>query len=423
MERLQRRSMRDSHSPLAEDGVKRMVKGKKNQRANAVKNLAKAMRKQKNRGVANINPTARGGLKPFGAVSSITTAPVAIGNSIKGSRTQVVQTSTGVRVRGRDFMFAPIGTGTVATWTVAGGSPLTPAAFTDSVVANYLRTYSKFKWRGLTAHYITASPTTATGDVMFYYNKDRSSVFLNQTSSQFMPFVISDPNTMLGPQWMNHSSKFDITGDWKLCDYGMHDGIEEYAAGDLFLMSKTSTTPSPGYILFDYDIEFSELQLQPRLLTFPISRIQWQQMNIGLTAVAVVPTNPVSGSLTPKNKGNGISGAASVNPFQPGDIVKIIVDLTNSLPASWTSVTSSSLFAAKNGQYLNALTIQDGTTFYGVYDNGETGFALYANPTQAYDGGQQSVFFYAINATITYNLQCWVSYIGSSGSSNMNPNF
>jgi len=72
------------------------------------KNGSTAKRKNKMKNPANF-PSA---------VSTINTAPVAIGNSIKGAKS-IIQPSKngGVRIIGRDFMFAPIGTGAVLGWT------------------------------------------------------------------------------------------------------------------------------------------------------------------------------------------------------------------------------------------------------------------------------------------------------------------
>ena len=240
----------------------------------------------------------------FGAVATVNTAPVAIGNSVRGSKSVVRASSEGVVVSGRDFAFTPVGTSTVATWTICGGTPLCPAAFGDTAIRQYMQMYQKFKWRRLIAHYITSSPTSSTGDVMFYRQKNRNSVFLNQTSSQLLPFVMSDEDTIIGPQWTNHSCDLSITPEWRSTDYGMNSDLNEYAAGDLFLLSKTNSTDSPGYVIFDYVIEFRDLQISPRLLTLPIPRIQWYQTNLGITATAVTVGDSLSFSIT----GNDLSG-------------------------------------------------------------------------------------------------------------------
>jgi len=363
----------------------------------------------------------------MGPVTSIDTAPVAIGNSIRGSETKVLMTSKDATVvTGRDFMFAPIGTGSVTTWTLAGGSPLSPAAFADTSIANYMRMYSKFRFKDIVVHYITSSPTSANGDVMFYYGKDRSSVFLNQTSPQLLGFVLSDESTVLGPQWTNHSARMKVTGDWKLTDYGMHDGIESYADGELFLLSKTSTTDSPGYVVFDYTIEFAEHQLQPRLLEFPIPRIQFSQTNLGKTSAAVNDGVAVSGALGWAVKGNNISGSSAVVPSGAvaGDVYKMILDVTNSAPGSWSGCSASNLLKIRydTGGYSTVITVVDGMTLYAVY-TGST-FDVYTNPTAAFAAnGSATALCYSIDATASFNLQVWLSYIGSVGLKNLIPNY
>jgi hypothetical protein len=381
--------------------------------------------KQKNKRNKAPKSTPMAGMSNMrGAVTSITTAPIAIGNSVRGVATQVVHSGKNVCLRGRDFMFAPVGTGSVTTWTMCGATPLTPAAFADTTLANYMRLYAKFRFKWITVHYITSSPTSANGDVMFYYGKDRSSVYLNQTSTQLLGFVMSDPSTVIGPQWTNHSATLKMTGDWKLTDYGMHDGLEEYADGELFLLSKTSTTDSPGYVLFDYEIEFAQHQIQPRLLTFPIPRIQYAPINLGRSGLTVSIGDKFSCALT----GNDISGAAASLPAGTitGDIFKVIIDVTNSSPSSWLNCTTSNLMNSvvnSDGSSVN-LAIADGTTLYAVYI-GSNIFSFYQNPEQAFNAGTayRSGVVYGVGAAVTYNLQCWLSYIGTVGAASTKPNF
>lgn len=354
----------------------------------------------------------------FGPVSSIDTAPVAIGNSIRGSQSQIIQSKNGVTVRSRDFMFPATATGTIQTWTLCGGTPIAPAVFSDSTLRNYMQMYQKYRWRKLTAHYITSSATTATGDIMFYHQKNRESVFLNQTSTQLLPFVLNDDDTVIGPQWTNHSVDLHITGKWKSTDYGMTPELEQYADGDLFLLSKTSTTDSPGYVLFDFEVEFAELQISPRLLTLPLPRAQWNQLNIGYTSQTVTTDAIIRMGVI----GNGINGAASSLPAGAtnGDIYKVIVDLTNSNPGSWVGGNAVSAFRVEENNASITVALQDGTTLYAVYNG--LAFVFYPNAAAAFTGGNSFVA-YGATGTSAVNLQVWMSLIGSIGTTNLNPNF
>lgn len=356
--------------------------------------------------------------KQFGPVTSIQTAPVAIGNSIKGAQSQVVQSKSGVTVRSRDFMFSAKGSGAVQTWTLVGGTPITPAVFVDSTLRNYMQMYQKYRWKSLAVHYITSSPTTANGDVMFYHQKNRESVFLNQTSTQLLPFVLNDDDTVIGPQWTNHSVQLHITGKWKSTDYGMTPELEMYADGDLFLLSKTTTTDSPGYVLFDYEVEFQELQISPRLLSLPLPRAQWYQSNIGITAVNLSVGNTTN--LYFGVTGNDISGTASTAPpgIANGDVYKVIVDLSNA--TAMVNVTATTLFRVAEVSGFNPVSLQDGTTLYAVYNG--TNFIFYANATGAFTLANPLVSGVS-NAAVTAGLQVWLSLIGTVGNTNFNPNF
>lgn len=355
-------------------------------------------------------------------VTQISTAPVAIGNSVRGARSIVSTTGNGVVVRGRDFMFGATGTGAVNTWTCCGGTPLTPAAFADSVLSNHMRNYSKFRFKQIIAYYITSSPTSSNGDVLFYHGKNRESVFLNQTSSNLLAVVLSDPDTVIGPQWTNHATRLSITGNWKSTDYGMSQDISSYADGELFLLSKTSTTSSPGYVLFDYEIEFAEMQIQPRLLTFPMPRAQFYQTNLIEVASAVVEGVTTTETVRPTVGGNNISGSAASIPtgLTNGDIYKVFFDITNSDASAWTNCTPTNLFRNAIGASGWMTTISDGYTCYAV-SYGANDFVLYATVAEAFSG--ITPIKYGVTANVTFNLQVWMSYVGSISTINMVPNF
>jgi hypothetical protein len=352
-------------------------------------------------------------------VSMITTAPVAIGNTVRATKPVTYPTRDGCIAQGRDFCFAPIGTAGITTWCCVGGTPLTPAAFTDSNLRQYMQMYQKFKWLSCTVHYITSSPTNSSGDIVFYYGKNRDSVFLNQTSNQFLPFVMSDPNTVIGPQWTNHSASLEVTSDWKSTDYGMNDDISEYACGEVFLLSKTTTEDAPGYVIFDYSIEFKDRQITPRLLSLPLPRAQYSQFNLGKSATASTKGNIFFGA----NTGNNLSNTASAEPVGATvmDVYKCIVDVTNSEPASWVNCTVSNLLQINSNSSTDAaLTIGDGLTIYAVYQTSGV-WVLYPNSTSAY--AQINHLEFGVTGTLTWNLQLWVSLVGTINTTNLLPNF
>jgi len=400
---------------------------------NAVKNIRMLQRSNSNRkggstprirrqasvGKMYRSPRQSAPSRVEGPVSTITTAPVAIGNSITGSQTRVVSHSSGVTCAGRDFMFTPVGSGSIATWVLCGGTPLSPAVFSDSTLRQYMQLYQKFKWKDIVVHYITSSPTSASGDVMFYYGKNRDSVFLSQTSPQLLPFVMSDPNTVLGPQWTNHSARLSVTADWKSTDYGMNNDINDYAAGEVFLLSKSASTDSPGYVIFDYVVEFADMQISPRLLTLPLPRGQYSQLGIGLTATAVVAGNAFVGVA----QSNNISGTASSLPTGATvlDVYKVILDINNSASGAWTNGAPSTLVKlGTGGNATQAVTLVDGMTIYCVLVTATT-LQFYPSATDAFALSNPMVF--GVTAAVTFTMQSWLSLVGTINTTNIIPSY
>jgi len=255
---------------------------------------------------------------------------------------------------------------------------------------------------------------------MFYFGKNRDSVFLNQTSSNLLQFVMADRNTVIGPQWTNHSAELTLKSTWKSTDYGMSDDPNEYSDGEVFLLSKTTTTDSPGYVLFDYEIEFAQESISPRLLNIPMGRAQWFQTQIGITTTAVTATVTL---FVGNPSGNNLTGGAAVMPAGAiaGDVYKIIFDVTNSGSGLWVNVTPSNLMTIKLGGTSSAegITVSDGFTCYAVYDG--TGLRAFGTCTAAYAGNPDIAF--ATTATITYNLQCWLSLVGTISAQSFLPSF
>jgi hypothetical protein len=251
---------------------------------------------------------------------------------------------------------------------------------------------------------------------MFYYGKNRDSVFLNQTSSFLLPFVLSDPCTVIGPQWTNHAAVLEIAGTWKSTDYGMGDALNDYADGEIFLLSKTTTTDSPGYVLFDYEVEFAEMQISPRLLNLPLPRAQYTC--VALSTIGAKTAGGEADFLA--TSGTIINGSTSAWPtgVVQGDVYKIIFDSTNS---TYTVGTSSNLLQFPfNNATSSTLTITDGLTMYAVID-GTQALSLYPNSTAAY--ALSDAIQWQTTQTPNINLIAWISLVGSISNTNLKPNF
>jgi len=239
-----------------------------------------------------------------------------------------------------------------------------------------------------------------------------------------LQYVLTDEDTVIGPQWTNHSMQANLRSCWLSTDYGMSSVVNDFAEGELFLLSKTSTTDSPGYVIIDYEVEFAEQQLSPRLLSLPISRITWSQVNLAQTSAA---TTQGSTALQPAVSGTNISNGNSTLPsgYVVGDVYKIILDVTNSAAGSWTNLTVANLLTWGDAFGSNPVnTISDGMTLYAVLKT-TTVFVLFPNSESAFTYcGNYATYNVTNGSSSTYNLQCWISYIGNIASTlNLVPNF
>ncbi len=325
----------------------------------------------------------------FGPVSAINTAPVSVGNSVRGSKPRVIQSVDGARVIGRDFAFALSATAAAVTgWEVIGGMPLTPCAFPSTVLRNYCQMFAKFKVNKCVLHYITSSPTSQAGDVMFYYERDRLAPFPDYSNSSFLPFVLSDEHTIIGPQWTNHSATLKPAIEWKSTLYGNQTDINEDAAGTFFLFSKTNAANSPGYLLMDYDISFKEMAVNPRAGSLPIARAQ-------STFVALDPGSSITqgtaitftlNTSAFKNIANAVTAVPT--GYTTGDIYKVVLQVTASqqVNTTWagtgTTPTTSNLLRYADD---TAITLDDGFTCYLLATTSTQG-QLYATLEQAVTG-------------------------------------
>jgi len=360
-------------------------------------------------GMSNVNnPT-------FGAVSTINTAPVALGNSLRGSKAQVISRSAdGIRIVGRDFAFQAAATGTISTWVNVGGFPLTPACFVSSALRAYTQIYNKFKFHKINAHYITSSATSSTGDVLFSVSKNRDDPPPNGTSSTFLNYALSDPNTVIGPQWTNHTVSFTPTGPFRTLDTGVNADINAQAQGEIFLWSKTTTTDSPGYVIFDYDISFAEMSVNPRSGLLPNPNFIYQPITLTGTYTAGLSINVATVGTTWVGS-TTITAITATPTYAIGDVYKFVSDATNS---SFSAATAANFLEMNIGAFnVATLTpaITDGLVLYLVATS-STQLALFGTLAKAFACTDDSTPMKA--KTATTGAISWVGLISYLGTVN-----
>lgn len=369
----------------------------------------------------------------FGPVSSVVSAPVRIGNSMTGSSPVVKATKDGVRVQGRDYLFQLAAVNSIQTnWVLVGGSPLIPHAIVASSMRSLASMYSEFTVHGFTFHYITSSPTNASGDVMFYINKDRGAALLDTSNANFMSIVLSDPNTVMGPLWQNNSATYRPIFKTYTTSILNDEPLHNEGPGEVFIYAKqdkSSALGSPGYVIVDFDITFKTLQTNPRDLLFPVARMKYTQYGLGYAtpasltagAEAVVRTNA-----TMLDGGTNIISNDSASRL--GDVFKIVMcpqygAYSGITPATMLLYSARAGAPQPNTVLINTqLTIDDGFTCYGVYVAVSNG-VLMLYPTYQAAMSQSFPYLFAITGTAQWTIPSWISLVGNVGAIAYQSNF
>lgn len=361
--------------------------------------------------------------QPFGVVGRLASAPVNIGTTIRSVPSVTKMGRDSVTVTGRDFVGTLMGVSTTYnSWVLSGGFPVSPYAFTASALKGYFLTYQVFKVRRLCLHYISSSPTSSSGDILMLHHSNRGGPYVDHTSSNFMSYALSTPSAVLGPQWLNKSVEVvdSDTYGWMETDLFNAEDVSHQAAGEVLVYTKNTTNgvqaDSPGYILIDYQVEFAKKMVNPRSVTLPstLGKIWVSSFQVG--PVAVTGAAPLAFNFG----GTTYDGTTGIAPpgIQNGNIFKIGFD--TSLSTSWTNVTVNNLAlytASRNdtGSIIASgqLTFKVGMTLYGVWDSAAGAMIIYDNYDAALSGNNLR---FGVVATITFQMPCWMSLVGSISS-------
>jgi hypothetical protein len=199
-----------------------------------------------------------------------TLAPVSIGTTIQSSIPRRTQSRDGCRVTGREFM-GPVYEANSANWQMAALCPLHPAFFPGSTIGNVARGFTAYRWRELTVHFVTRQPTSVTGEIALAYSANCLLPAENGASGSFLPRVMTRGHAVLGPLWVSHSIRIPTDNKKRLVDAFSSINFNENVLGELQVYTLSGVTDTAGYLLFDYDIEFSDVMYQPHSTSIPLS--------------------------------------------------------------------------------------------------------------------------------------------------------
>jgi len=354
----------------------------------------------------------RNGREPalFGPVASIDTAPVSIGNSVKGVKPVVLQTADGCRVRGRDYLVTIPAIASVDTnWQFVAGAPLAPGCMVASAVRSFANAYSQYVVHAMSFHFITAESTANSGNIVLYVAKDRAGPGLNTLSSNFLPIVLSDEHSVIGPLWTNNTAHFKPVPEWRPTDIFNVEDLRHQAVGELMVFTKSAALQAPGYVLMDYDISFREMSVNLKTLGLPVSRMKYTQ--VALTRVGAQTSGTAASAFM---TGGVLLDAVTIsNPppgTVPGDVYKIVFSLANN---GLGGLAANAVFSYSALDGNTVITLTEGYTCYGVVDVNGTAVYFFDNYTSACAKAAGGQLLYATTGSYNLQIQAMITLVGS----------
>jgi len=283
---------------------------------------------------------------------TVTTPPVTIGTTMSSMRPAISgMGGGGVRVKGREFITS-LPENNQLNWYLSAVIPIHPAYFTSTVISNYAKSYQHWRCHGVTLHYITRQPSSATGEVLMVHTANVSESAFPYNASDFLSRALSCENAVLGPIWTNHSISVKPWGSRGEINAFMDTDINDNIYGEISVFTQSAVSDTAGFLVMDYDFSFETPMYSAHSNRLPIST------GVSDPCYSATATTPSTGTQFILNLPTPLSGSVS------GTIFKIIINVTGtSFLAPMTAANALNVYIPGSA---TAVPLQDGTTFYAV---------------------------------------------------------
>lgn len=315
--------------------------------------------------------------------ATLTMAPVSIGTTLHSTEPSVKYHGNSVHLTDRSFLMN-VGDTTQTNWFLGNLIPLNPLYWDGLTVGRLCGSYTKFRWKKLVIHFVTRQPTTAAGEILMMLNNKASNEALSSANSAFLPRAMAKPSALMGPIWTNHSLQLKVPNRWCDVDCMSTGDFDDNLPGELFVYIQSAFTDTIGYLIADYEIEFTQPDYNTRTTSIPVSP--------GFSNYVVTPdsTAPGTGNFyvvtLPTVYQLALDGYLGIDC-----IYKVVVDVTGStFTAPITAATALRVSSASSSQ---VLPVVDGVTFYGRRITTTT-LQLYPTMESAISGSTQTTMQY-----------------------------
>lgn len=297
-------------------------------------------------------PGLRNPFKPM----TVSPAPVSLGTTVTASTPTTRTIKNGVNLTGREFVCA-VFEADHSNWQAASIAPVHPAFYPGSTIGNVARNYQFYRFKKLIVHFVTRQPTSVTGEIVLCYAKNVLDPAIDGSLSTFIPRVMTMGNAILGPLWQNHSMIVDVDSKFRLVDCFNAGTFADNVNGEIQAYTLSGVTDTAGYLLWDYEIEFTDTMFTPHSSAIPVSTGPGTQYSLGMVATAANTA--------------AICTNGTIAAFNNGTIFKFVIDVDQSTVGTGATISNLFLWESEYGattttvsSVANNFVAQDGTVLW-----------------------------------------------------------
>lgn len=333
-------------------------------------------------------PTARKSKQQQRPTTSINTAPVSIGTTLRATKPIISQQRSGICVRNREFLCSVFESNN-SNWYLGAAAPLNPAYYPGSVMGQMARGWSKYRFRSITIHFVTRQPTSVTGEIALVYSGDLFLPAENGASGSFLNRVMTRGDAIIGPLWINHSMDVVCDDVWRMIDCFGSAPFNDNILGEIQAYTLSGVSDTAGYLLIDYELCFSDTMYSPHNNVLPLASGPGQQLTLTDTSTTPTANNAVL-----------LTNSTILNSAGLGCIWRCILNLDESTLATGTAANNAwnlqyvyGSNTSADGNTLEAYTHGDGNVFYTGKASGSV-LTVYCSYEGAVSGNASAQFFY-----------------------------
>lgn len=331
-----------------------------------------------------------------------TSAPVAVGTTIRASKPTLTRTNDSARMAGRDFIASVECSGSTSSFGLGKSALLSPAYFASTFLGNIARSFEKYHWNKLRIHYVPKVATNAKGQIILCSQRSVTEPGLQPESGTFLQRAMSQGNAVFSPLWTAAYIDIDVDNEFRLVDPTTTSDLDDCIHEELQVYTQSPDVGQVGYLIAEYDVTFKEPIYQPHSTSIPI--VTGPGLRVQLTAsaainavsdaavfaepagtigLATVPNGTVyrgvfdlQGSTAPT--GTTFANALNVNTYSRGALgalnlitstLPLIGGLTLYFTLSGSTLTAyTSLEAAINGAGTGIVVFRTATTAVGAFN-------------------------------------------------------